>query len=310
MRKEAILRILDKEERPIRGIELYEKLIQMPEGYKFGGLGEVFWYSDFPSFMNRLVEEGLVYKFKPRYEQKVFYYITNKGRAFVRPRDMQKLLRRHLRYYIRRLVAQHVADWMPFWSNDEVKAQIDNLIPKIKDGEKYFKRYMLSAYIHQKIEYYKDDIFKDRAFRVEQIREHFLPDLTDEEVNRQVKKRLKQAIPRAVRVALRWRDVEEITWENTIDGRLKVHIGWMEELDPTFDARAIFEEAKQLLKIEKETRKQAFCVLCGVRISRTAEKLAKALQEKTGLEAGAVCCHCYKKLREEENEYGANSSSC
>jgi len=314
MRKEAILRILDKQERPIRQAELYDLLIQEPEGRTFTGLGEPIYWQNFSGLMMQLVDQGLVYRFKPRYENKVFYYITNKGRAFVRPRDMQKLLRRHLRYYIRRLVRHHVSGWISLWNNEEVMEHINDLLPKIKDSEKYFKRYMLSAYIRQKLEYYKDEIFTDRAFRVEQIREHFLPDVTEEQVREKMKQSLKRSIPRAIYQDLIWHDdLEQVAYEHVLEGRLREHICLMKELDPTFDAKAIFEETKQLIKVEKAERRKArpfaYCALCGVRINSAAENFARALHEKTGLEAGGVCCHCYKQLLEEEKAYGASSRS-
>ena len=154
-RKDAILRILDKEERPIRGRELYEKLLKEPEGWKHGIVGgEAFWYADFPSLMNALVSEGLVYKFKAG--NKVFYYITEKGRSVVRPRDYQSYLKSHLRYWIRSLIRAKVALNLygdSPWFKDEVKENFEAVSKKVREliqlvdnGEEYFKKRIVAEF--------------------------------------------------------------------------------------------------------------------------------------------------------------------
>ena len=152
-RKDVILRILDQEDRPIRGVDLYNKLLKHPEGWKHGIVGgEAFWYADFPTLMNKLVNEGLVYKF--RAGNKVFYYITEKGRSMVKPEDYQGVLRARLRYWVRRWLYLKSLESCLLDEEDvkKVEREIQSLVEKVENGQEYLKKRIVAEYAKRLVE--------------------------------------------------------------------------------------------------------------------------------------------------------------
>lgn len=331
-RREAVLRILDKQSEPIRGRALYDLLLEEPEGWKWniqpgsGERAEAFWYADFSGFMTTLVEAGLVYRWKPRYESKAFFYITQRGRSLVRPKDMQKVLRRQMRYYVRHWMRNQVTilrnegeELDPWYTEraERYQSVLDAIKERIDKGEEYFKKRCVLEYMSVFVRYHGDPYESDKEGVYKRV---VLQQMTEDEFKQIFTREVKQRLYRTYRTIIRHLALDEhhepgipSSWvldrKERLEGLMKM---W--DVPIPENQEQMFKEALQQIRKSREhdVLEKKICALCfrGVHNKRAVED-AELLEKYTGFKTGVVCCWCFEQLkqREKEVEQTATTSS-